>query len=215
MKKLITLLLSILTCTHGHAQYIMHIAGNNSCYDIGTSNDNIPAIRATVNTPDCICRDATGNLYFGEATRVRKISAATGLVTTIAGGGTATGDNIPATTASLSSGVTGIFTDAAGDLYIADNRTRLRKVNKTTGIINTVAGYYSTTPTGYTGDGGPATAAGLYQPGGGAIDAAGYIYIADRNNHAIRKVTAATGIITTIAGTGAMAAMAARPQQQC
>lgn len=68
-----------------------------------------------------------------------------------------------------------------------------------TGVITTIAGNGTT---GVAGDGGPATAAQLVYPAGAAVDAAGNVYIADTNNHRIRKVTAATGVITTVAGTG-------------
>ena len=102
-------------------------------------------------------------------------------------------------------------------MYIADyGNHRIRKVTVSTGIITTIAG----TGTGsYSGDNGPATSAALYYPIGVAVDSSGRdytlllsgclnvsllgnVYIADNNNHRIRKVTASTGIITTIAGTG-------------
>ena len=134
---------------------------------------------------------------------VRKINAATGIITTFAGGGpaTANGDNIPATSANIP-GPYGICIDATNNnLYIADARHRIRKVNLATGIITTAAGNDTITG-GLKGDGGPATAAGLFQPYDVTVDAVNNLYIADYNNYAIRKVTAATGIITTIAGTG-------------
>ena len=85
-------------------------------------------------------------------------------------------------------------------MYIADgNNHRIRKVTVSTGIITTVAG---STSAGFIGDGGQATAAGLLCPQAVALDLLGNLYIADRNNQRIRKVTVSTGIITTIAGTG-------------
>ena len=88
-----------------------------------------------------------------------------------------------------------------GNIYIADwGNHRIRKVTVSTGIISTIAG----TGTGsYSGDNGAATSATLYYPYGLVLDTAGNVYIADSYNHRIRKVTISTGIITTIAGTGA------------
>ena len=88
-----------------------------------------------------------------------------------------------------------------GNLYIADRyNQRIRKINLGTGIITTVAGSGAA---GYGGDSGVATAAQLNYPYGLSFDPAGNMYIADTNNHRIRKVAAGSGIITTIAGTGA------------
>jgi hypothetical protein len=85
-------------------------------------------------------------------------------------------------------------------VYIADNGNhRIRKVTVLTGIITTIAG---TGTTSYSGDNGPATSATLYDPTDVAVDSSGNIYIADKNNYRIRKVTVSTGIITTFAGIG-------------
>jgi len=87
-----------------------------------------------------------------------------------------------------------------GNIYIADNmNNRIRKVTVSTGIISTIAG---TGTSSYSGDNGAATSATLYNPYGVGLDSAGNVYIADTNNHRIRKVTISTGIITTFAGTG-------------
>ena len=69
-----------------------------------------------------------------------------------------------------------------------------------TGIITTIAG--SSTSTGFSGDGGAATSATMYYPYGVALDSSGNVYVAEKNNHRIRKVTVSTGIISTFAGTG-------------
>ena len=85
-------------------------------------------------------------------------------------------------------------------MYIADTfKHRIRKVTVSTGIITTLAG---TGTSSYSGDNGPATAATVCTPSGIALDSLGNYYIADANNHRIRKVTVSTGIMTTIAGTG-------------
>ena len=97
---------------------------------------------------------------------------------------------------------TGVAVDGAGNMYIADCSNQIiRKVsNSSTPIITTYAG----TPLvqGYSGDGGPATAAKLNTPNGVAVDAAGNLYISEQYGQRIRKVDATTGIITTVAGTG-------------
>ena len=94
----------------------------------------------------------------------------------------------------------GVALDGAGNLYIADkDNHRIRKVDAVTGIISTVAG---TGMAGGSGDGGAATAAQLNQPLYVAADEAGNLYIADTNNHRVRKVDAATEIISTVAGSG-------------
>jgi hypothetical protein len=151
--------LLLLSFSPAHAQYITTIAGNGACTNFG---DGGPALKAQLNGPRGLCRDKKGNLYFSETGAVgltylvRKISA-TDTVSTIAGGGpiTATGDGIPATSAYFDTPF-GVCIDTAGNLLIADHNSRIRKVDLVTGIITTVAG---TLTAGYSGDGGPATAA--------------------------------------------------------
>jgi len=123
-----------------------------------------------------------------------------GVITTVAGNGTAgySGDNISATSAQLNNS-SGLAVDAAGNLYIADyGNNRIRKVTPG-GLITTVAGNGNS---GYSGDNGPATGTQLFDPEGVGLDVAGNLYIADSGNRRIRMVTAATGIITTVAGSG-------------
>jgi trimeric autotransporter adhesin len=94
----------------------------------------------------------------------------------------------------------GVGLDTSGNIYIADTYNhRIRLVTKSTGIITTVAGNGTQ---GYDGDGGLATSASLFLPGGVAVDTSGNIYIADYGNHRIRLVTKSTGVITTVAGNG-------------
>src|SRR5207249_2100231 len=149
------------------------------------------------------------NLYIADTDnhRIRKVAAGSGIITTIAGygatasgNGSFSGDGGPATAAGLN-GPHGVLLDASGNLYIADPyNNRIRKVDASSGIISTVAG--GGNAYGFSGDGGPATAAALNAPFGVASDSAGNLYIADQNDHLVRKVAAGSGIISTVAGNG-------------
>ncbi len=163
----------------------------------GFSGDGGPATSAALNTPYGVTVDAASNLYIADSQndRIRKVSPS-GVISTVAGGGSALGDGGPATSASL--GPLGVAVDAAGNLYIADvQNQRIRRVSPS-GIITTVAG---NGVQGFSGDGGPATSASLRRPSRAAVDAAGNLYIADGGNSRIRKVSP-SGIISTVAGNG-------------
>jgi sugar lactone lactonase YvrE len=124
-----------------------------------------------------------------------------GSIFSVAGNGSMgyAGDGGPAGSAELSN-PNGAALDSSGNLYIADwGNNRIRKVDASTGLISTVAGNGVGS---YAGDGGPATSAELYNPGGVAVDPAGNLFIADFQNNRIREVIVATGNITTVAGTG-------------
>src|SRR6266850_2093795 len=176
------------------------VAGNGSPTFAG---DGGAATGASLSGPAGVALDASGNLYIADYfnARIRKVAAATGIITTVAGNGTATfaGDGGAATSASLSYPY-GVALDASGNLYIPDSgNQRIRKITATTGIITTVAGNGINT---FAGDGGAATSASLSSPTGVALDASGNLYIADYGNQRIRKVAAASGVITTVAGNG-------------
>lgn len=132
---------------------------------------------------------------------IRRIDTGTGVQSIYAGAGGCgySGDGGPATSAvlGLSQGLT---VDAAGNLYLSENSGRVRKVNAGTGIITTVAGNGTN---GSAGDNGPATSAQLNLPTGLAVDGSGNLFIADRGNGRVRRVDAATKVITTYAGGGA------------
>ena len=168
----------------------------------GTLGDGFSAASTTVGNPSAVAVDASGNVFIADALNsvVRKMDTQ-GTLTTVAGSypGSAgySGDHGPATLAALNQ-PGGVAVDAFGNLFIADTLNHaIRKVSSH-GTITTVAGNGSP---GYSGDGGPAINAGLNGPAGIAVDANGSLYIADRENHAIRKVSIA-GTITTIAGQG-------------
>ncbi len=125
-----------------------------------------------------------------------------GTIVTVAGTGQLgdSGDGGPATSAQLYQPVCAVL-DSAGNLYIGDAETdTIRKVAAETGIISTFAGNGKH---GYSGDGGPATSASMEGPAACALDSAGNLYVADGANNVIRKISVATGVITTVAGNGA------------
>jgi uncharacterized protein (TIGR03437 family) len=162
------------------------------------SGDSGAATSAQLNSPQAVAVDSSGNYYVADAGNnvVRKVSA-TGVITTVAGNGTAGsgGDGGAATGAQLS-GPQGVALDAAGNLYISDTgNSRVREVSG--GTIATVAGGSTA---GYAGDGNAATSAQLSSPVGLAFDAKGNLYIADTDNSVVRKVSG--GIISTVAGNG-------------
>ena len=142
-------------------------------------------------------------IYFSDVgnSRIRRVDLTTNVITTVAGGGTgALGDGGPATDATFSSHPMRVTGDRACNLFVADaHHARIRKIDVATGIIDTVAGCGIE---GYSGDGGPAVHAQIASPHGSALDQQGNIYIADLKNDCIRKVDAATGIVTTVAGNG-------------
>jgi hypothetical protein len=178
--------------------FISTVAGNGTQ---GYSGDGGPATIAELYMPTGVAVDAVGNIYFADNQRIRKVTASTGIIMTVAGSGTQgySGDGGPATSAELN-WPWAVAVDAAGNIYFTDtDNQRIRKVVVLTGIITTVAG--TGTP-GYSGDGGPATSAELNSPFGIAADAAGNIYFADYFNNRARKVAASTGDISTVAGNG-------------
>jgi sugar lactone lactonase YvrE len=150
--------------------------------------------------------DHDGNLFVADERnhRVRKIDAVTGLMSTVVGSGKArsSGDSGPAIDADVE-GPTGLAFDLAGNLFIAEGTLhghgRIRMVSAATGFIATVAGNGTQ---GDSGDGGPATSAQLHSLGGIALDGKGNLYIADNYNNRIRMVSALSGIISTVVGTG-------------
>lgn len=160
----------------------------------GDGGDGGPATAASLNAP-YMATDHSGNLYFSDPlyNRIRKINAA-GVVSNFAGTGTGgfSGDGGPAAAAQFSQ-PTGIAVDGNGNVYISDNgNNRVRKIN-TAGFINTIAGGGSSGM----GDGGPATAAQIFEPDNITVDNAGNVFVVSGN--LVRKIDVG-GIIATFAG---------------
>jgi sugar lactone lactonase YvrE len=195
----ITILLAFSFFTHAlKAQIITTVAGNGTG---GSGGNGGQATAAQFLGPNCVAFDAIGNLYVADSGNavIRMINTA-GIISRVAGssfGGGFSGDGGPATIAGLFR-PTGLAFDAMGNMYIADQgNQRIRKVN-TSGIISTIAGNGTQS---FSGDGGQATAATLNNPQNLCIDASGNLYIADKDNNRIRRVSP-SGIITTVAGNG-------------
>ncbi|MFE4217160.1 RICIN domain-containing protein [Streptomyces sp. NPDC056844] len=167
---------------------------------VGTfGGDGGPAVRAQLKNPCGVAVDSAGNVYIADSEnyRVRKVTPDGNIGTVVgASSSTTSGDSGLATAARLNR-PTGVAVDSDGVLYIADyGGHRVRKIG-TDGKISTFAGTGSGT---FGGDGGQAVSAQLRSPYGVAVDGEGNLYIADRGNHRVRKVTP-DGNISTIAGT--------------
>lgn len=169
----------------------------------GSSGDGGPAVAANVE-PGALAVDGDGNLYIVDSrnSRVRRVNARTGIITTVAGDGRQTyeGDGGPAVQASFEWPV-GIAVDAEGNLYVTDSDlvVAVRRIDSRTGIITRFAG----------GNGrdlscgeGPALDAAFLTLSGIATDSAGNLFVIDWYCHAIRRIDAAGGFITTYAGGG-------------
>jgi sugar lactone lactonase YvrE len=151
-----------------------------------STGDGAAATAAELQTPTGVAVDTSGNIFITESPttgKIRKITAATGIISTFAA-------SIPLPR--------GVDTDSAGNVYVTTGQTVVR-YPAAGGAATTIAG---TGTAGSTGDGAAATSARLSSPYGVSLDASDNVYIADTSNHKIRMVTAATGIITTVAGSG-------------
>jgi trimeric autotransporter adhesin len=179
------------------------VAGNGTC---GFSGDAGPATSASLDFPQGIAIDSSGNLYIADLDNsvIRRVDSS-GNITTYAGTPDTTGfpgNGIPATSALLYAPVA-VAVDTTGNLFISDeNDNVICRVDAASKIITIVAG---TGAFGYSGDGGVATAATMAAPDGVTVDSSGNIYIADTENAVIREVFSPANetmpnIITTIVG---------------
>ena len=177
--------------TSVQAPYSASIVAGNGQY--GSSGDGGPALQAALR-PTAVAVDRSGNIYIADAVtnRVRMVDS-NGIITTVAGSGSGTdsGDGGPAVAAI--NGLNSVAVDAQGNLYLT-SAPRIRKVAPD-GTISTLAGNGTA---GYSGDGGPATAAQFDNLQGVALDAAGNVVVADCWNNCIRKIS--SGIVSQFAG---------------
>ena len=166
----------------------------------GYSGDGGPGSQARIREPNDCFLDGKGALLIADIQdqRIRRLDLATGTITTFAGNGekVRTGDGLPAQQASIF-GARAVCMDATGNTYIAEREGNgVRKVDAY-GVMSTLAG---TGERGYSGDGCPAIAADWGAPKAIRCDGQDNIIVVDTENHAIRKIDATTGIVTTIAG---------------
>jgi len=203
---------------------ITTVAGSGQA---GYDGDGGPATKAKLNQPYGVTLDRAGNIYVADRLNscVRKIFARGGLIETFAGNGRKgfAGDAGPANTASLVE-PNGVALDCEKKwLFITDVAdNRVRKVDLRTDIITTFAG---TGEAAHTGDGGPASRAGVFGARAVAVAADSTVYVLERQGSTLRRIDPATGTITTIAGTGghgyagdggtALQAVFDRPKEMC
>ena len=172
--------------------------------EAGFAGDGGQASAALLREPFMCCFDSAGNIYVAEAKNhcVRRVDRHTGVITTIAGEGSAgySGDGGPALAATLNEPYSLTVDPSRGDIYIVDRlNAAIRKVDGNTGIITTVAG---TGEPGYGGDGGPGIQAQLREPNDCFLDSQGGLLIADIQDQRVRRLDLASGTISTFAGNG-------------
>jgi hypothetical protein len=181
----------------------------------GTGGDGGAATSATLDFPRGLAEDTLGNIFFDENdSRVRRVDASTGIITTVAGNGIPgySGDNGPATSAEIGIIPSSVTLDASGNLFVVDNANELIRevfctnsaipcappVGLAAGDISSVAGNGNA---GFSGDAGPATSAelnlptGLANSSGAAVDGSGNLLIADSSNQRIREVSCTNSAI--------------------
>lgn len=208
----------VTTVAGGGAPIIVPVPNEHQSFDYTPtwSGDGGPATSAYLMGVSDIVVDTAGNLFFVDFCVVRRIDAVTGVITRVAGNGEIwnpaypwgfalsgvhAGDNVAATSAGFE-GLIGIALDSLGNLYVSEAGwvgASVRKITAATGIVSTVAGIH--TQPGYSGDGGLATAASV-GAAGLAVDVEGNLFLASPGDGVVRRVDAATSIITTVAGDG-------------
>ena len=168
--------------------------------DAGFAGDGGPAVRALLRFPVAVAADPSGNLFISDRFnyRIRRV-ATDGTITTFAGNGLyrAIPDGSPASRAYFDA-PKGIAFDSANNLYVADRNNNYVRRIQPDGTITTIAGNGSQ---GYSGDGGPATAATISYPTGITVDGGGNVYFAETFSNRVRRITP-NGVISTVAGTG-------------
>jgi sugar lactone lactonase YvrE len=180
---------------------IVAVAGNGTQ---GFSGDGGAPTSAQLDVPGGISIDSSGNLLVADTgnARIRQVTAgATPTISTIAGGGNG-GDGGAPTSAQLALPWE-VAEDSAGNLYIVDQaNNRIRKITNPLGATPTITTVAGNGSVGYSGDGGPAASATLNGPSSIAFDSNSNMYIVDSNNLVVREVSASTGNISTVFGSG-------------
>jgi len=197
----VILLVAARECAPAGAAEVVTLAGTGKS---GYSGDGGPAAQAEVGGPFGLTTGPDGALYVCEIANhvIRRIFERTGTISTVAGSGRAgySGDGGPAATALLNEPYEVRF-DAKGNMFFVEMKNHLvRRVDRESGRISTVAG---TGREGFAGDGGPAASALLKVPHSISLDGSGHLDICDIGNHRIRRVDLASGTIVTLSGTGA------------
>ena len=183
-------LVALLVPVGAYSQSVMTLAGSGTSASI-----NGTGTAASFRNPQGTVVDANGNIYVAEYLdhKIRKITP-TGIVTTFAGSGAQGTTNGIGTAASFTR-PNGLAIDASRNIYVADEWChRIRKITPT-GVVTTLAGSSSGSANGI------GTAAQFNHPSGVAVDNSGNVFVCDRNNHLIRKITS-SGVVTTFAGSG-------------
>lgn len=179
---------------------ISHFAGDVNGAQ-GSTGDSGSAQGARLRQPRGLAVDASDNLYITDSGnhRIRKVAALTKIITTVAGNGAAgfSGSGAPATSLSLNN-PSAVALDGLNNLFIAD--TGNQRVWRVDAVSQSMAVIAGTGVTGFSGDDGLSTAAQLNNPNGIAADSAGNVFIADQNNHRIRRISKSTNKIRTVAG---------------
>ena len=160
----------------------------------GSSGDGGPAVKAELVSPKGLAFDTDGSLLIADegGRRIRRVDLADGKISTLAGGGSLTGEGIAALQIMLDA-PRDVVVGTGGNVFVADGH-RVRKLDRATGLVTTVAG------TGVAGfsDGSPAATKRLNEPRGLALDPSGNVLIADGGNGRIRKLTLATDTLSTL-----------------
>jgi DNA-binding beta-propeller fold protein YncE len=178
--------------------------------ELGDAPEGI-ATQTKLNHPTNIAFDNQGKMLLAawHNSKIMQWDMTTGWLSRFAGDGSRAfgGDGGPAISCKLDLPVGVAIDPTTNDIYVCDEaNVRIRKINGSDGVINTICGDGTR---GYSGDGGPATSAQLFLPGGQSAPPVGRVayyngslYIADTNNSCIRRIDLSTGIIYTFAGTG-------------
>ncbi len=177
---------------------ITTVAGTGTC---GFNGDGGQATSAQLNHPHGVALDGSGNILIADSDnhRIRKVTVSSGVITTVAGTGNAGffGEGGPATSAWLN-GPDDVYATASGFVIADTLNHRVRRVSG--GVISTIGG---TGVAGYNGDNKPSVLAQLNGPEALSVEVNGDVFVADTQNNRIRIISAPTGAIATVIGTGA------------